>query len=461
VRRPGRGETRDGRTGSGCTVGLWRNVSRGNEPDCHLECAALVRKKRLVADTEITLQSILRILTRRWRWVAGFTLLTFVVVWVAAYLLLDDVYTASVKLLISKSKVGEKITPVDYTMLELDTYGHLVKSRDGLVEALRAFSLDAPPYDYELKQFEDCIQVRPLRNTELLEIEVALPEPQLARDVANDLARRTIDKNFDLLLRESKKSREMFQAEVDKAHQRTVEVANNLAAFMKQSKTGVSGHYFLSSQEALWKMKQDRAFNIALRDESEAKIQALTEILRREPETRILRRAISDEQDLLEVFRKKHPELPTEELLQIMLESENVNYAYDKAKAELIDASKDYFGAIAHVAAMDVEIQRIEEEIRLAEQEMADKKRLENELESASQDYQEVSAKNAEANTTIAGERQELTVIQHAVAPERPSGPNRLAIAVSAALFAFLLALFVSLAMDLYGTVDPVDLKRP
>jgi len=162
---------------------------------------------------------------------------------------------------------------------------------------------------------------------------------------------------------------------------------------------------------------------------------------------------------LLDLARKKHPDTPLEDLLRLRIDTENVNYSYDKASAELIDASKNYYGAIAHVKAMDLEIQPVEERIRLAEEEMAEKKRLENELDVATNDFREVSKKNAEAKTMITSERQDLVVVEHATLPESPSGPRRLVIAASAAAFAFLLALFVSLMIDMYAVMERGQVK--
>lgn len=405
-------------------------------------------------DSEITLQSLIRIFTRRWRWVVGFSLLVLIVTYGMTRLLMEDKYTASVKLLVSKSKVGEKMMPIDYTMLELDTYVHLVTSRDSLMKALEQFRLTEPPWGFRLRDLERCINVRPLRNTDLLEIQVTMSDPEKALNAANFLAEEAIQKNFELLLRESTQSRDLFQVEVEEAYQALVKASQNLGRFMEEARSLPSEDYIKSSQEALWKLKQDRAFNVALRDESKAKMEALSDILQREPQTRFLRRAISDEQDLLALLRQRNPQVRLEDMLGLMIESENVNYAYDKASADLIEASRDFFGAIAHVQAMEEEIVRMEAEIRVAEQELAEKQRLQDELRIASMAYQEISRKNAEAKTTIASERQDLGVVERAVLPDRPSGPNRLLIAASAAVFAFLLSLFASLAMDFYHAME-------
>jgi uncharacterized protein involved in exopolysaccharide biosynthesis len=103
---------------------------------------------------------------------------------------------------------------------------------------------------------------------------------------------------------------------------------------------------------------------------------------------------------------------------------------------------------------MAEEIQKVQEEIRIAEQELAEKKRLEEELKIASFAYEDISRKNAETKTQIASQRQDLVVIEHATVPTDPSGPKRLLTAVSAAVFAFLAALFLSMAYDLYMAVD-------
>ena len=75
-------------------------------------------------ESEITIQSLIRVLTHRWHWVLGCAVLVFVCVFLFTLLAMDNQYEASVQLLVSKSKVGDKIQPVDFTMHDLDTYGH-------------------------------------------------------------------------------------------------------------------------------------------------------------------------------------------------------------------------------------------------------------------------------------------------------------------------------------------------
>jgi len=408
-----------------------------------------------VPDTEITLQSLIRIFTRRWRRVVGFSVLVLIVVYLASLVLLEDQYTASVTLLVSKSKVGEKTMPFDYTMLELDTYVSLVKNRDSLVEALEIYALDEPPFGYRLEELEDCVEVRQPRNTDLLALEVTLPDPVKAREVARFLVQRATEQNLELLQLESKQSRDMFHDEVLEAHQTLIQAASNLSGFMKQARTTTSEAFIENAQKAIWNLKQDRAFNIALQDESKARVEILNRIVADLPEIRELKRAISSEQEFQDLLRQRNPDLNLEDLLSIEMKNESFDLSHYEAKKAWIEASGDLHGASAHVAAMSAEIDWLEEQIRVAEQELAMKTRFEEELKIASFSYEDIAKRDAEARSTITSERQKLTVIEHAMAPERPSGPNRLAIALSAALFAFLLALFVSLGIELYAVMEP------
>lgn len=411
-------------------------------------------------DTDITLQSVIRIFTRRWRWVVGFSALVLVVVYLAALILLEDQYTAGVKLLISKSKVGEKTMPIDYTMLELETYASLLKNRNSLARALESFGLDQPPFGYGLKRLEECVKVRQPRNTDLLELEVTLPDPDKARQVANFLAEEAIRRNFELLQLESQQSRELLRGEVLESHAALVQAASNLSEFMRQARTTTSEGFIENAQKSIWNLKQDRSFNVSLREESQARVEVLQAILEKQPEIRELKRSISSEQEFQDVLRDLSPNVPVERLLGIEMKNESFDLAYYEAKKAWIEASAELHGASAHVAAMEAEIERLEEQIRLAERELATKTRLEEELKIASFAFEGIAKREAEARSTVTSERQNLTVIDPAVLPERASGPNRPAIALSAAVFAFLLSLLVSLGLDLYAAMEPAPAAR-
>ena len=270
-----------------------------------------------MTESEITIQTLIRILTRRWKPVVGFSVLVLVLVYLASLALQKSQYTSTVKLLVSKSKVSQRNMPVDNTMMEPDTFVHLIKSRDSLQRALEELKLSSPPLNMKVRSLESAVTVRQLRNTDLLELAVTLPDAAKAMELANYLADLAIEKNFALLGRESDQSRNMFRDEVELAHQRLKEAAGRLSEFMKNSKTAPSLDYFKSAQEALWKLKQDRSFNVSTRDESKARMETLARILQQEDPVRLLRRTVSDDQDLFKLSEEKAPEIKIKDLVNV------------------------------------------------------------------------------------------------------------------------------------------------
>jgi capsular exopolysaccharide synthesis family protein len=152
-------------------------------------------------------------LTRQWLWLL---LVVSMVASLASYLVSQSItptYLASVKLLISQPQnpgVADFNSIITAERLAR-TYGELLRTRPILVETIRQLDL---PYTPEHFIQEKMIQVRVIRDTQLIELSVEHPNPELARDIANAIATAFIDQNRKDALNQTASYRESLEIQL-------------------------------------------------------------------------------------------------------------------------------------------------------------------------------------------------------------------------------------------------------
>lgn len=134
-------------------------------------------------EVEIDLVSLIKVLVRKWWLIAIVTAFGLVVAAAYAYVMLDDVYTAESSMIVQVTNSGDS----DYTNLLtgqrlVDTYSEIAKSNRVLTELIDNLDLD-----YSTSQLRNMIAVNAVNDTLIIELNVELDDPVLAKDIANEV----------------------------------------------------------------------------------------------------------------------------------------------------------------------------------------------------------------------------------------------------------------------------------
>jgi len=179
------------------------------------------------------LRDYLRILARR-KWVLLLTLLATVVTVGLATWRQQPVYSATATVRIAQALSGS-IEYVDYMYAErlMNTYIELLKSSSILEQVINELGLSSSPTDLARQVEADVVS-----DTELLRITVSDPDPALAKDMADALARLLVDRSRNLYFGGTRSAREILQDQLDEVQARLEQYRAELQTLIDSAAKG-------------------------------------------------------------------------------------------------------------------------------------------------------------------------------------------------------------------------------
>lgn len=137
-------------------------------------------------DYEIDLRKYFQIIRKRMWIIVLITVISIAVSGIVSFYVLEPVYEAFTTLIVSKS--NEQDTIIEYSDVLLSqklvkTYGEIIKSRRISNQVIKNLKLNITS-----QQLRNKITVSPVKDTEIVQIKVTDTNPELARDIANELA---------------------------------------------------------------------------------------------------------------------------------------------------------------------------------------------------------------------------------------------------------------------------------
>lgn len=136
----------------------------------------------------IDLREVALVFKKRWSMLLGLPAVAVLIAALLSFFVLTPIYRASTTLMVSKTYQGENGPVMQYNDILManqlvKTYSEIAKSRAVLEKVIEQEKLTLTPDDLG-KQ----ITVKPLRDTQLIQISVENPDPQQAARLANAVA---------------------------------------------------------------------------------------------------------------------------------------------------------------------------------------------------------------------------------------------------------------------------------
>ncbi len=151
---------------------------------------------RAIVEQELDLYTIWQVLVKRWKLIILLPLAAGLISLLISLLVITPQYRTSTTLIINRPTDEEQILYPDIQVSRqlASTYKEIVHSRRVLMEAIAFRSLP-----YSVEEMREKVDVESLRDTELITIEVTDPDPQLARDIANEVARAFMNQIIEIM----------------------------------------------------------------------------------------------------------------------------------------------------------------------------------------------------------------------------------------------------------------------
>lgn len=136
---------------------------------------------------EIDLKEYMSIIWNKKWLILGVTLLAIIISAIISFFVLDPTYETSTKILVGRSNVSQNAINYEDIMLSqslVNTYGEIIKSETVLNEVIANLKLNISTGALKKR-----IKVNPVAETEIIEIKVNDTDPNLATNIANELAK--------------------------------------------------------------------------------------------------------------------------------------------------------------------------------------------------------------------------------------------------------------------------------
>jgi capsular polysaccharide biosynthesis protein len=138
---------------------------------------------------ELDLRDILLIIQKRLWIILTLTILAALFVGTISAFFLDEIYASSTTLIVSKQKENSNINDLQLNDINLsrnlvDTYSVIIKSDRVLEKVLKEVNLALP-----IAELRSKIDVKSENNTEIIRITIEDTNSEIARDIANSVAR--------------------------------------------------------------------------------------------------------------------------------------------------------------------------------------------------------------------------------------------------------------------------------
>ena len=415
-------------------------------------------------EKELTLGDILRLLLKRWKVLGLLFAVTTGAIFGVTWFLLDDMYCGEAVLLVMSSKLRSKQMAQDYLGLSLESYIRLVDNKQVVVNLFERLGQhkeshpDSPiPETMRLKDFRRRIRVEEVRNSECIRIQVFLEEPQLAKEFANELAKQAETRNFQLLGADTSDSVSYMSRKVQSSSVELETMLEELVRFKQKANLEELNQEIdvaFGLQES-WKVEKVY-LEISIRETRE-KLRALDAEKNIYPERKTLKRNITESPELAESLRKMPSDVPIDSILELGLDVEILNPVYSTIEAGISEASVELSIKQEKLTDLTMRLESIEKRLDGLLAEKHQKERILEELDIkkglAKQQFERYMTWQSEVDAVVASERQDLRLIDEAIVPEKPTGPKRLFIALTAGVMVMMVGFFAFLARDIYRMI--------
>ncbi|MCD6551328.1 exopolysaccharide transport family protein, partial [Thermotoga sp.] len=450
-------------------------------------------------EKELTLEDILRIFRKRFWWF--FLVLVVTVVLTVVYLFLaTPIYEASVTLKVEPESQGSIVdlftNQFMSTRPDISTEIELIKSRTNIEKVIENLNLvdyfrkknpkDEIDFYTVVRIVSEMIEVSPVKDTNIVKISVQSDDPELAKNIANELA-----VVYNNLLKSFSKNvytvrREFIEKQIPIVEKGLKELEDRLRSFKEKNQIYVldveaenllNMIYTYDSQINQYKLQMD---------EAQARIAALNEQLKKtnqklissetisiNPVVSQLRTKLAELQVELASLQEKYPETDvrvkdvkrkieeTQKILRNEVEKivtsqvQTINPDYQRIYSELIDLHSQ----VQVLNSMITSAEKIREryvarvsKLPELEQQLL---QLERELKVKENLYSLLLEKLEETKIAEAGVTGRAVIVDRAIIPTEPIKPNKkLTLAIGGVLGVFLGILFVFLIEVMDKTVN-------
>ena len=379
-------------------------------------------------EEEIDLREYVEVIVRRWRWIAGITLVAVITAAIVSFFLMAPIYEAKAGVVIVKSRSEIAFEPKFKTLYEEDIASRrkaleaLVKSSSVAAEVIDRLGSSLKPEEREVKSLLDMVETE--SDGDLIGIKVKGKDPGKIAAIANAWG-EAYEEYVNGLYGGSPQSSEDIQAQVTEAESSYQEAQETLAKFMGDNQIDTLTREIGARQNTLadyyaTKRQLDRliADARALRDQSRQAASSSPTGTGHSLSIMLLQAS---------AFTLLSPELPVQLQLafdeRVGLESSAEEQAQDlEALLSILEARREEVQSLINEGTLQQEILQLQEQL---EREKAREQELTSARDLAWETYNTLARKEAEVGVASQVTDTEVRFAVAAVEPKEPVAPKK------------------------------------
>lgn len=419
---------------------------------------------------EISLRELVEALLNRKRLIAIITVVAIFASGLVNFLVLKPVYEA--KAILMASGMTAKVQPQieqgieelldnmsQYPQMSIEAYKEQIKNPQILDQTIAELNLDEQ--NISRVDLRDMITLSTVNDTNLITISVKHSDKVLAANIANTVAKKFTVHISDIAKTQAEKSSNYIKSQMEIEKKNLDEALLEYKNYLSQPKGLIELQKEVDSKtDLITKYKTDLSNAEIEERKVAASLEAANEELQKISEKIVLIKSIAED-PLLTQYAADQDEKSTEDVLNIRLESEEINQVYMDLKSQVNDYGVQLSQIKAEKQALIKAIETTGNELKTLQADLAEKQHqdsiIKQKVDFARSTYEAFLNKYEETRILKSSDIGEASIIivSPAVEPLTPVSPRKMFNIVASAVLGLMLGIFLALFMEYWKTTDP------
>ena len=419
---------------------------------------------------EISLRELVEALLNRKKLIAIITVVAILASSLVNFLILDPIYEA--KTILMASGMNVKAQPqmeqgieelLDnmsrYPQMSIEAYKEQIKNPQILDQTIAELNLDEQ--NISRVDLRDMITLSTIKDTNLITISVKHSDKVLAADIANTVAKKFTVHISDIAKTQAEKSSNYIKTQMEIEKKNLDEVLLEYKNYLSQPKGLIELQKEVNSKTDLITQYKTDLLNADIEERKlTASLEAANKELEKTSEKIVMKKSIADDV-LLTQYTAAHNEKSTKDILDIKLESEEINEVYTYLKNQANDFGIKLSEIKAAKQSLIKAIEATGSELETLQADLAEKQHqdeiIKQKVDFARSTYEAFLNKYEETRILKSSDIGEASIIivSPAVEPFTPIGPRKLLNMAIAAVLGLMLGVFLALFIEYWKNTDP------
>jgi uncharacterized protein involved in exopolysaccharide biosynthesis len=417
---------------------------------------------------EISLRELIEALLRRKRLIAIVTVVAVLISGLISFLVLEPVYEAKTILMASgmntraqtqteQQGVEELLDNMSqYPQMSIEAYKEQIKNPQILDQTIKELKLD----EQEISRvgLRDMITLSTIKDTNLITISVKHTDKVLAADIANTVAKKFTVHVSEIAKTQAEKSSNYIKTQLEVEKKNLDEALLEYKDYLSQPKGLVELQKEVDSKTDLITQYKTDLLNAEIEEKKvTASLETANKELQKTSDKIVLIKSIAED-PLLTQYAADQSEKATEDVLDIRLESEEINEVYTYLKSQANDFGIKLSEIKAQKQALIRAIETTGDELETLQVDLAEKQHQDNiikqKVDFTRSTYEAFLNKYEETRILKSSDIGEASIIivSPAVEPLSPVGPRKMMNIAIAAVLGLMLSVFTAFFMEYWKT---------